>query len=94
MQAADGTEPEKAAAAAAASGASQQAHSSGVVALAVSPFHDDLVVSVGGWDWALWQADHLEAPLMRSATAPCTYTCVAWSTTRPGNVLAFDFTSI
>ena len=80
MQAADATEPDKATAAT----ASQQAHSSGVAAVAVSPFFDDLVASVGGWDWALWQVDRLEAPLMRSAAAPCTYTCLAWSTTRPG----------
>lgn len=62
----------------------QQAHSSGVAALVGSPFFDNLVLSVGGWDWALWQADRLEAPLIRSATAPCAYTCVAWSPTRPG----------
>lgn len=80
MQAADAPEAEKEAPAT----ASQQAHSSSVVALAVSPFFDDLVVSAGSWDWALWQVDHLEAPLMRSAAAPCTYSCVAWSTTRPG----------
>ncbi|CAL8465448.1 g4984 [Coccomyxa elongata] len=83
-QAADALEAEKEAPAS----ASQQAHSSGVVALAVSPFFDDLVVSAGGWDWALWQVDHLEAPLMRSAAAPCAYTCVAWSTTRPGVLFA------
>jgi hypothetical protein len=62
----------------------QQAHCSGVAALVGSPFFDNLVLSVGGWDWALWQADRLEAPLIRSATAPCAYTCVAWSPTRPG----------
>lgn len=78
MQGLEGSEADKAAV------NRQQAHSSGVAALVGSPFFDNLVLSVGGWDWALWQADRLEAPLIRSATAPCAYTCVAWSPTRPG----------
>ena len=88
MQAADGGEAEKAAA------GRNPAHSSGVTALAVSPFIDNLILSVGGWDWALWQADGLKAPLMRCASAPCAYTCIAWSPTRPGVTFLFIYNQI
>lgn len=60
------------------------AHCSSIVALQRSPFLDALVLSAGGWDWALWLADDLAAPLMRSPAAPVIYTAAAWSPTRPG----------
>ena len=60
------------------------AHCSSIVALQRSPFLDALVLSAGGWDWALWLADDLAAPLLRSPVAPVIYTAAAWSPTRPG----------
>ena len=58
-----------------------------VVALEISPFFPNVILTAGGWDWSLWKEDFLEAPLMRSPFAPVQYTCAAWSPTRPGACL-------
>ena len=58
-----------------------------IVALEISPFFPDVILTAGGWDWSLWKGDFLKAPLMRSPFAPVQYTCAAWSPTRPGACL-------
>ena len=55
-----------------------------ILALQRSPFLPQIILSAGGFDWALYQDHFLEAPLMRSPYAPVQYTCAAWSPTRPG----------
>lgn len=60
-----------------------QAHCGGVASLSQSPFVEGLLLSAGGWDWAIWHDDRLQAPLMRSRAAPVPYTCTTWSPTRP-----------
>lgn len=55
-----------------------------IVALQRSPFLPNVIMSAGGYDWALYTDDFLPAALMRSPSAPVQYTCAAWSTTRPG----------
>ena len=61
-----------------------KAHAGSIVALQRSPFATNVILSAGGWDWALWDAGALEAPLVRSPAAPAAYLCAAWSPTRPG----------
>ena len=56
-----------------------------ILTLQRSPFLPHIVLSAGGYDWALYQDHFLEAPLMRSPYAPVQYTCAAWSPTRPGD---------
>lgn len=55
-----------------------------IVALQRSSFLPNLILSAGGWDWALWRDDFLAAPLQRGPAAPAEYSCATWSTTRPG----------
>lgn len=56
-----------------------------ILTLQRSPFLPHIVLSAGGYDWALYQDHFLEAPLMRSPYAPVQYTCASWSPTRPGD---------
>ena len=65
--------------------AGSNCHFGCILALERIPFLPHVVLSAGGYDWALYQDHFLEAPLMRGPYAPVQYTCAAWSPTRPGD---------
>ncbi|XP_075395095.1 dynein axonemal intermediate chain 3 [Tenrec ecaudatus] len=49
-----------------------------------SPFYKDIVLTVGGWNVAIWKEDVLIGPLLQSCCTPKRYTSGHWSLTRPG----------
>jgi len=48
-----------------------------------SPFFDDIIVSVGDWDFNIWK-EGVETPLFTSTMAPTYLRAAKWSPTRPG----------
>ena len=61
-----------------------QAHCAEVKALQRSPFFRDILLSIGGWTFALWKEGQHTRPLLQSPFAAAQYTCATWSATRPG----------
>ena len=63
-------------------------HSGPVVSLTRSPFFDDVVLSVGGWSFAMWKEDAdkeiAQQPLLMVSSNEKKYTAGAWSPSRPG----------
>uniref|UniRef100_A0A2K6D4E4 Dynein axonemal intermediate chain 3 n=1 Tax=Macaca nemestrina TaxID=9545 RepID=A0A2K6D4E4_MACNE len=49
-----------------------------------SPFYDDIILTVGGWNVAIWKESVMTGPLLQSCCAPKRYTSGHWSLTRPG----------
>nr|KAF6384151.1 hypothetical protein mPipKuh1_018792 [Pipistrellus kuhlii] len=49
-----------------------------------SPFYDDIILTVGGWNVAIWKEGVMIGPLLQSSCAPKRYTSGHWSLTRPG----------
>ena len=58
-------------------------HARPAVALQPSPFFNDLIVSVGDWNFQLWKLGH-QAPIFTSPPATERLTHGCWSPTRPG----------
>lgn len=62
-------------------------HSRPAVALELSPFFSDLVLSIGDWSFQLWRLGH-QRPIYTSPQASSSLTCGCWSPTRPGTLYA------
>ncbi|XP_037070687.1 dynein intermediate chain 3, axonemal-like [Pollicipes pollicipes] len=61
----------------------QQIHAEPIRSICISPFFDDLVLTVGGFRFAVWKVGIKHKPLMVSAQAPSRRTSGVWSLTRP-----------
>ncbi|WIA14707.1 hypothetical protein OEZ85_003200 [Tetradesmus obliquus] len=59
-------------------------HAGPLVALCVSPFLPDVLLSVGDWSFRLWQGVESKVPVFTSPYAEEAYTAAAWSPSRPG----------
>ncbi|XP_008585932.1 PREDICTED: WD repeat-containing protein 63 [Galeopterus variegatus] len=49
-----------------------------------SPFYNDIILTIGGWNVAIWKEGVMTGPLLQSCCAPKRYTSGHWSHTRPG----------
>nr|KAF6509077.1 hypothetical protein HJG63_020628 [Rousettus aegyptiacus] len=49
-----------------------------------SPFYKDIILTIGGWNVAIWKEGIMTGPLLQSSCAPRKYTSGHWSLTRPG----------
>ncbi|XP_063155938.1 dynein axonemal intermediate chain 3 [Candoia aspera] len=49
-----------------------------------SPFFKDIILTVGGWNFALWKEGVTYGPLLKSSCAAKRYTTGHWSLSRPG----------
>lgn len=59
-------------------------HDGGVHTVQRSPFYKDIILTVGGWNVAIWKEGVMTGPLLQSSCAPKRYTSGHWSLTRPG----------
>ncbi|XP_005385198.1 PREDICTED: WD repeat-containing protein 63 [Chinchilla lanigera] len=48
-----------------------------------SPFYNDIILTVGGWNIAIWKEGVMSGPLLQSCCAAKRYTAGHWSLTRP-----------
>ncbi|XP_078501688.1 dynein axonemal intermediate chain 3 [Lissotriton helveticus] len=49
-----------------------------------SPFFKDIVLTVGGWNFAIWKEGVSTGPILRSCSSPKRCTCGHWSLSRAG----------
>ncbi|KAM9324679.1 dynein axonemal intermediate chain 3 [Gastrophryne carolinensis] len=49
-----------------------------------SPFLKDIVLSVGGWNFAIWKEGVTNGPILQSSCSEMRYTAAHWSLSRPG----------
>eukprot|EP00884_Botryococcus_braunii_P002030 jgi/Botrbrau1/11828/Bobra.0224s0024.1 len=61
-----------------------RAHAGSLTVVQHSPFFEDVILTVGGYTFALWREGCERAPLMQSRYATCLYTTGCWSPARPG----------
>ena len=79
------------------------AHAGPITTISRSPFMSDVVLTVGGWSFAVWKetenTDIAKEPLLHISSNDKKYTAGAWSPTRPsiifvgtneGNVEVWD----
>ncbi|KAF4021627.1 hypothetical protein G4228_013851 [Cervus hanglu yarkandensis] len=59
-------------------------HDGAVHTVQRSPFYKDIILTVGGWNVAIWKEGIMTGPLLQSCCAPKRYTSGHWSLTRPG----------
>ncbi|KAM8790421.1 dynein axonemal intermediate chain 3 isoform 1-T1 [Rhynchonycteris naso] len=59
-------------------------HDGAVHTIQRSPFYKDIVLTIGGWNVAIWKEGVKSGPLLQSSCAPKRYTAGHWSLTRPG----------
>ncbi|XP_076976534.1 dynein axonemal intermediate chain 3 isoform X2 [Tamandua tetradactyla] len=59
-------------------------HDGSVHTIQRSPFYNDIVLTIGGWNVAIWKEGIMTGPLLQSCCAPKRYTSGHWSLTRPG----------
>ncbi|XP_012873719.1 PREDICTED: WD repeat-containing protein 63 [Dipodomys ordii] len=59
-------------------------HDGAVHTVQRSPFYNDIILTIGGWNLAIWKEDIMTGPLLQSCCAPKRYTSGHWSLTRPG----------
>ncbi|XP_058159219.1 dynein axonemal intermediate chain 3 isoform X3 [Dasypus novemcinctus] len=59
-------------------------HDGAVHTIQRSPFYNDIVLTIGGWNVAIWKEGVTTGPLLQSCCAPKRYTSGHWSLTRPG----------
>ncbi|KAM5320931.1 dynein axonemal intermediate chain 3 [Glossophaga mutica] len=59
-------------------------HDGAVHTIQRSPFYKDILLTVGGWNVAIWKENVMIGPLLQSCCAPKRYTAAHWSLTRPG----------
>ncbi|XP_045403584.1 dynein axonemal intermediate chain 3 isoform X1 [Lemur catta] len=59
-------------------------HDGAVHTVQRSPFYNDIILTVGGWNVAIWKENVTTGPLLQSCCAPKRYTSGHWSLTRPG----------
>lgn len=58
-------------------------HDGPVISLQRSPFMKEVVLSIGGWTWALWKEGVSSGPILHSAAASVRLSSGYWSPTRP-----------
>ncbi|KAG8519517.1 WD repeat-containing protein 63 [Galemys pyrenaicus] len=59
-------------------------HDGAVHTVQQSPFYKDIILTIGGWNVAIWKEGVMSGPLLQSSCAPKRYTSGHWSLTRPG----------
>ncbi|KAM9241771.1 dynein axonemal intermediate chain 3 [Dugong dugon] len=59
-------------------------HDGAVHTIQRSPFYKDIILTIGGWNVAIWKEGVVIGPLLQSCCAPKRYTSGHWSLTRPG----------
>ncbi|XP_039102829.1 dynein intermediate chain 3, axonemal [Hyaena hyaena] len=59
-------------------------HDGAVHTVQRSPFYKDIILTIGGWNLAIWKEGVTIGPLLQSCCAPKRYTAGHWSMTRPG----------
>ncbi|KAF0877572.1 WDR63 protein, partial [Crocuta crocuta] len=59
-------------------------HDGAVHTVQRSPFYKDIILTIGGWNLAIWKEGVPIGPLLQSCCAPKRYTAGHWSMTRPG----------
>ncbi|ELW65376.1 WD repeat-containing protein 63 [Tupaia chinensis] len=59
-------------------------HDGAVHTVQRSPFYNDIILTIGGWNVAIWKENVMTGPLLQSCCAPKRYTSGHWSLTRPG----------
>ncbi|XP_062049407.1 dynein axonemal intermediate chain 3 [Lepus europaeus] len=59
-------------------------HDGAVHTVQRSPFYNDIILTIGGWNVAIWKEGVMTGPLLQSCCAPKRYTSGHWSLTRPG----------
>ncbi|XP_032726167.1 WD repeat-containing protein 63 [Lontra canadensis] len=59
-------------------------HDGAVHTVQRSPFYKDIILTIGGWNVAIWKEGVMIGPLLQSSCAPKRYTAGHWSLTRPG----------
>ncbi|XP_060058248.1 dynein axonemal intermediate chain 3 isoform X2 [Erinaceus europaeus] len=59
-------------------------HDGAVHTVQRSPFYKDIILTVGGWNIAIWKEGVMSGPLLQSSCAPKRFTSGHWSLTRPG----------
>ncbi|CAI8052445.1 Dynein intermediate chain 3, axonemal [Geodia barretti] len=59
-------------------------HCGSVVCMERSPFFRDILLTAGGWTWAIWREGEKNGPLLSSCSCAVQYTCGTWSPSRPG----------
>uniref|UniRef100_A0A4X1UGA9 Dynein axonemal intermediate chain 3 n=1 Tax=Sus scrofa TaxID=9823 RepID=A0A4X1UGA9_PIG len=59
-------------------------HDGAVHTVQRSPFYEDIILTIGGWNVAIWKEGVTTGPLLQSSCAPKRYTSGHWSLTRPG----------
>uniref|UniRef100_A0A673TEL3 Dynein axonemal intermediate chain 3 n=1 Tax=Suricata suricatta TaxID=37032 RepID=A0A673TEL3_SURSU len=59
-------------------------HDGAVHTVQRSPFYKDIILTIGGWNLAIWKEGVTTGPLLQSCCAPKRYTAGHWSLTRPG----------
>ncbi|XP_040533261.1 dynein axonemal intermediate chain 3 isoform X1 [Gallus gallus] len=59
-------------------------HKEAVNTVQRSPFFKDIILSVGGWNFAIWKENVTNGPILQSNCAAQRYTAGHWSLTRPG----------
>ncbi|NXH78999.1 WDR63 protein, partial [Hydrobates tethys] len=62
----------------------QTIHTETINALQRSPFFKDIVLSVGGRNFAIWKEGVTNGPILQSSCSAGRYTAGQWSLTRPG----------
>ncbi|KAF1468926.1 WD repeat-containing protein 63, partial [Eudyptula minor novaehollandiae] len=59
-------------------------HTETINTLQRSPFFKDIVLSIGGWNFAIWKEGVTNGPILQSSCSAGRYTAGQWSLTRPG----------
>ncbi|XP_074732522.1 dynein axonemal intermediate chain 3 [Strix uralensis] len=59
-------------------------HTETINALQRSPFFKDIILSIGGWNFAIWKEGVTYGPILQSSCSAGRYTAGHWSLTRPG----------
>ncbi|XP_062872021.1 dynein axonemal intermediate chain 3 [Trichomycterus rosablanca] len=59
-------------------------HDSLVNTVLRSPFYKDVILTVGGWNFAIWKEGVMNGPILLSPCSQRKYTVGFWSLTRPG----------
>jgi len=60
------------------------AHEGPISVLQRSPFYKDIILSVGGWTFAIWKEGESSGPLLQSSSHGSRLTSGRWSPSRPG----------
>ncbi|XP_055978831.1 dynein axonemal intermediate chain 3 [Sorex fumeus] len=59
-------------------------HDGSVHTVQRSPFYKDIILTIGGWNLAIWKEGVTAGPLLQSSCSAKRYTSGHWSLTRPG----------